>query len=73
MARSTFYYYRKRSNEPDKYASQKKDICSIFEKNKGRYGYRRITETIRNQGFVINHKTVYKLMKEYRIKIFSQK
>lgn len=68
MARSTFYYHRKRSNEPDKYASHKKEISSIFKKNKGRYGYRRIAETIRKQGFTINHKTVYKLMKELGLK-----
>jgi hypothetical protein len=30
---------------------------------KGRYGYRRITDELNNQGMVINHKTVLRLMK----------
>lgn len=36
--------------------------------NKGRYGYRRITQTLRNEGYVISEKTVRKLMKESGIK-----
>ena len=36
--------------------------------NKGRYGYRRITQTLRNDGYVISEKTVRKLMKESGIK-----
>lgn len=68
MARSTFYYHRKQFNGADKYELQKKAIIAVFLKNKGRYGYRRITATIRNQGFTINHKTVYKLMAELGLK-----
>lgn len=35
----------------------------MFDENKGRYGYRRITLELRNQGEVINHKKVKRLMK----------
>ena len=38
-------------------------IQSIYDKHKGRYGYRRICAELRNQGYVINHKTIQKLMK----------
>ena len=62
MARSTFYYYIK-SAKVDKYAYEKQEIQRIFEENKGRYGYRRITICLKQQGIVINHKTVLKLMK----------
>lgn len=34
----------------------------------GRYGYRRIESQLRNEGFVINHKTVYRIMKEENLK-----
>jgi hypothetical protein len=30
-------------------------IKSIYHKHKGRYGYRRITDELNNQGMVINH------------------
>jgi transposase InsO family protein len=62
MARSTFYYYLKRLSEPDKYQEEKDLIKQIFHANKGRYGYRRIWMELRREGFLINHKTVRKLM-----------
>ena len=48
----------------DKYEAIKAGIAVIYHKNKGRYGYRRITLELRKRGFVINHKTVQRLMKE---------
>ena len=47
----------------DKYASAKEEITTIFHENKGRYGYRRITAVLRSRGFLVNHKTVQRLMK----------
>ena len=43
-------------------------IYTIFHKHKGRYGYRRITLELRNEGRLINHKTVKKLMDELGLK-----
>ena len=69
MARSTFYYYLKRyKSNHDKYHKIKKEIFNIFNENKGRYGYRRITLELKNRGFNINHKTVSKLMNILGIK-----
>ncbi|MDF2536200.1 MAG: Integrase catalytic region [Bacillales bacterium] len=52
----------KQSNTPDKYEKFKESILKIYQENKGRYGYRRITLELKNLGFLINHKTVYRLM-----------
>ena len=41
----------------------KQEIASIFTENKRRYGYRRILLVLRQKGYVINHKTVQRLMK----------
>ena len=68
MARSTFYYYLKRMKQPDKYIKLKEIIKNIFKEHKGRYGYRRITMELHNQGYHINHKTVLKLMKQCGLK-----
>lgn len=46
---------------------ERQEILAIHTKNKGRYGYRRITCIMRQKGYVINHKTVQKLMKELHI------
>ena len=43
-------------------------IHTIYHEHKGRYGYRRITLELRNQGFMINHKTVQRLMNEMGLK-----
>lgn len=68
MARSTFYYHIKRLRSKDKYTLEKKEINSIFHEHKGRYGYRRITAEMRNRNYVINHKTVQRLMAEMGLK-----
>jgi len=48
----------------DKYASVKEAITAIYHENKGRYGYRRITAELHKCNFLLNHKTVQRLMKE---------
>lgn len=63
MARSSFYYHQKKSKLPDKYILIKELIKSIYHQHKGRYGYRRITDELQNRAIVINHKTVFRLMK----------
>ena len=70
MARSTFYYQQKVLQTADRYAPLKARICALFETHKGRYGYRRITAAIRQQGHRINHKTVQRLMGELRLKSY---
>lgn len=52
----------------DKYASLKRLIRQIYDRHKGRYGYRRIALTLRKQGHLINHKTVQKLMNQLGLK-----
>lgn len=68
MAKSTFYYYLKKTKLPDKYVCEKEEILRIYHANKGRYGYRRITIEMKKNGYSINHKTVLKLMGIYGIK-----
>jgi len=67
LPRSTYYYYAKSRINPDKYSEIKEQITNIYAENRGRYGYRRITSELRNRGYVINHKTVQRLMKELGI------
>ena len=68
MARSSFYYHQKRSKLPDKYKEIKELIKAIFQRHKGRYGYRRITDELQNRAIIINHKTVLRLMKALGLK-----
>ena len=68
MARSSFYYHQKQSKLPDKYQETKELIKVIYQRHKGRYGYRRITDELQNRGIIINHKTVLRLMKTLGLK-----
>ena len=52
----------------DKYAEIKTLIKKIYHRHKGRFGYRRITMAIRQNGIIINHKTVLRLMKTLNLK-----
>jgi len=60
IPRSTYYYLLK--DKPDKDAEIKSKIGRIYHQHKGRYGYRRITLALRNEGLTINHKKVQRLM-----------
>ncbi|MCM3764924.1 IS3 family transposase [Neobacillus niacini] len=68
IARSTYYYWIKQMDRPDKYKEVKELIKHIFEENQERYGYRRITLELHNRGIKINHKTVRRLMNEMGLK-----
>ncbi len=63
LSKSTYYYVLHSLKRQDKYEDIKELIYKIFNENKGRYGYRRITLTLINEyNIKINHKTVQKLM-----------
>jgi putative transposase len=68
MARSTFYYNLKKSGQPDKHSSVRAAIIAIYHQHKGRYGYRRITTTLKQKGMKINHKRVARIMNECGLK-----
>lgn len=62
LSRSTFYYQAKALAVGDKYASLKVSIQAIYKRHKGRYGYWRITDELRQAGQTVNHKKVKRLM-----------
>ena len=72
MARSTFYYHVKKK-WVDRHSGIRKRIREIHAEHAGRYGYRRITVQLRNEGFTVNHKTVDKIMKALGLKNVRRK
>ena len=73
MPRSTYYYNVARFEPEDKYRFERKRISEIFTQHHKRYGYRRVCIQLRNEGYVINHKTVQKLMQEMHLKSVVRK
>ena len=68
MARSTYYYNVSHLCVKDRYQSVRKRISEIFALHEKRYGYRRVCQQLRNEGHIINHKTVQRLMQEMNLK-----
>ena len=63
LAKSTYFYAIKTFDRVDTDKPIKDLITVIFNENKARYGYRRITLELKNRGYQINHKKVKRLMK----------
>lgn len=68
LSRSTFYYQLQAQQAGDKHAGLKAEIRVVFDRHKGRYGYRRVTDEMRREGARINHKTVQRLMRAQGLK-----
>jgi putative transposase len=49
-------------DRPDKDADFKSLVTAIYHEHKGRYGYRRITDELHNQGHLVNHKKIQRIM-----------
>ena len=63
MSKSTYYFEISKTDAVAKRNEElAKEIQNIFEKNKSRYGVRRIHRELQNRGFVVNHKRVQRLM-----------
>jgi putative transposase len=68
IPRSTYYYYVKRFDRPDKNVALKELIKEIYNEHQGRDGYRRIRDELSNRGHQINHKKVQRIIKELDLK-----
>lgn len=64
LPRSTFYYHMACLSGPEKHVKERAEIRQICAEHKGRYGYRRVTLTLHQRGYQMNHKLVMKLMRE---------
>mgnify|MGYP001945762730 CR=1 FL=1 len=65
---STYHYHMKQMDAEDPDENIKLKIEEIFHAHSGRYGYRRIHDELQNQGYVINHKKVLRIMQEMDLK-----
>ena len=73
ISRSVYYYYIDKKDIDDKNKDIIEKIKEIYYANKGRYGYRRVTLELKNQGFNINHKKVQRLMKKLNLQSIIRK
>jgi len=68
MPRSTWYHNLNALKRVDRHTELKDKISEIYHQHKGRYGYRRVTLSLRKRGLSVNHKTVQRLMAELSLR-----
>ena len=73
MPRSTYYYNVAHLDKEDNYSVERERISEIFAQHQKRYGYRRVCQQLRCEGYLINHKTVQRLMREMHLKSVVRK
>ena len=73
ISRSVYYYYIDKKDIDEKNKDIIEKIKEIYYVNKGRYGYRRVTLELKNQGLNINHKKVQRLMKKLNLQSIIRK
>ncbi|WP_211494218.1 MULTISPECIES: IS3 family transposase, partial [unclassified Fusobacterium] len=73
IARATYYFYLNKQDNDLKNQDIIERIKEIFYANKKRYGYRRITLELKNQGMNVNHKKVLRLMNKLNLKSITRK
>jgi len=60
LPRRTYYYKPKHKPSDEALVDRIADICLEFP----RYGYRRVTEQLQREGWIINHKKIARIMRE---------
>ena len=62
LSKSDYYYWKNRIDPDAKNSDLMDAITTIYTDNRKRYGYRRITLQLKNEGWTVNHKAVKRLM-----------
>lgn len=65
---ATYHYHVKNVGKEDTETNLRELITHLFEKFHERYGYKRITNELKKLGHCINHKKVYRIMRELGLK-----
>ena len=73
ISKSVYYYYINKKDIDEKNKDIIEKLKEIYYVNKGRYGYRRVTLELKNQGLNINHKKVQRLMKKLNLQSIIRK
>ena len=67
LPRSDYYYWKNRIDPDTKNSDLMDAITTIYTVNHKRYGYRRITLQLKNDGWTVNHKVVKRLMSKLNL------
>lgn len=73
VSRDAYYKWRKKQEQPDPDAKRMEIVQTVDETTHKRYGYRRITIHLQDKlGMRINHKAVFRLMRNLGIRLVAR-
>jgi putative transposase len=58
VGRAGFYRYLQRGSEAEEALALRSAIQDVVMEHRWRYGYRRVAEELRTQGWIVNHKRI---------------
>src|SRR5258708_1379168 len=64
VGRVGFYRYVQRGSEAEEALALRSAIHDVVMEHRWRYGYRRVAEELRTQGWIVNHKRIARIMRE---------
>ncbi len=64
VSRAGFYRYLQRGSETEEALALRSAIQDVVMEHRWRYGYRRVAEALRTQGWIVNHKRIARIMRE---------
>lgn len=67
ISESTYHYQIKAIKKPNNNKDLERRITTIFEENGRNYGYRRIGLQLKNEGYIVNHKKIQRIMREQKL------
>ena len=67
VSRGGYYRWLRLANEPDKDHADYLRIKEIFDKGKGKYGWRTIQMRLKTKGIVMNHKKIERIKNKYHL------
>jgi hypothetical protein len=64
VSRAGFYGYLQGGSEAEEALALRSAIQDVVMEHRWRYGYRRVAEELRTQGWIVNHKRIARIMRE---------
>ena len=73
IAKSSYYYQKRRVNFAVRHKDERKIIEAAFNDSKQRYGYRRIKVVLNREGYILSEKIIHRIMREDKMVVKVRK
>ena len=67
MPKSSYFYQEEAQRRPDKYATLRADVKTIFTQNQSRYGYRRVHAEFKGKGVTVSEKVIRRILRQEQL------